>query len=172
MGCSPPSAEPKPETPKSLKKISREEFGTPPTPDPLKVQKKSRNSRKIANINYILDLGHISKLSKLTRGVCRASGEGDRNSPRLHPLHLLIPRLCRADLRRFFKTWPGELLENCRQISQRILMANFVRKYFPGLQAPPPPQQKKRPTFTPKIVGIPLQFHCLEPTIFSLRFSA
>ena len=56
-------------------------------------------------------------------------------------------------------------------------MANLFCKVF-GLvfqcSGPPPPTQKKkwRPKFTPKLVGIPLQFHFLEPKMFSRRFSA
>ena len=43
-------------------------------------------------------------------------------------------------------------------------LSEFVREFFgfvsPGFQPPPPPRKK----FTPKIVGIPLQFHILSPT--------
>ena len=39
-----------------------------------------------------------------------------------------------------FLFWSGELWENCRRISQRILMANFDSEFFgpifPGFQAP------------------------------------
>ena len=41
---------------------------------------------------------------------------------------------------------------------------------FPANFSPPPPSS--RPKFTPKIVGIPLQFHIFEPNVFSRRFSA
>ena len=45
--------------------------------------------------------------------------------------------------------WPGEFCENCRQISQRILMANFFCELFhlviSGVSGPPPPK------FTPKV---------------------
>ena len=69
--------------------------------------------------------------------------------------------------------WPGEFQENCRRISQRILVAilfcNAFGLVFPGFQASPP---KSRPKFTPEIVGIPLQFHFLEPNFFmTLRLS-
>ena len=49
-------------------------------------------------------------------------------------------------------------------------MAKFSREFFglafPGCQAPPP---KK---FTPRIVGIPLQFYFREPKFYSRRSSA
>ena len=46
----------------------------------------------------------------------------------------------------------GELKENCRRISWRILMAKFSHRFLglvlPGFQAPPPPTKKKsRPKF-------------------------
>ena len=50
-------------------------------------------------------------------------------------------------------------------------MTFFFRKifglHFPGLQVPP---NNSRPKFTPKIVGIPLQFHFLEPNSFHACF--
>ena len=52
-------------------------------------------------------------------------------------------------------------------------MANFDSELFglvfPGFQATP---KNSRPEFTSRIVGIPLQFHFLEPKIYSRRFSA
>ena len=48
-----------PENPKSFKKVSREEFGTPPTPDPEKVKKKSEKSRERLKINYFLDFSNF-----------------------------------------------------------------------------------------------------------------
>ena len=52
-------------------------------------------------------------------------------------------------------------------------MANFDSEFFglvfPGFQATP---KNSRPKFTSRIVGIPLQFHFLEPKIYSRRFSA
>ena len=52
-------------------------------------------------------------------------------------------------------------------------MANFVCEFFDlafsGSQAPP---KNSPPKFTPRIVGIPLQFHFLKPQIYSRRFSA
>ena len=79
----------------------------------------------------------------------------------------LIPRFCRADLGCMFYFGLANL-GNCQRISQRILMAIFFRKFFglvffPGFQAP---RKKSRPRFTPRIVGIPLQFHFLEPKCF------
>ena len=72
-----------------------------------------------------------------------------------------------------FLFWPSEFEENCRWISQRNLMANFDSEFFglvfPGFQAHP---KNSRPKFTSRIVGIPLQFHFLEPKIYSRRFSA
>ena len=52
-------------------------------------------------------------------------------------------------------------------------MANFDSEFFglvfPGFQATP---KHSRPKFTSRIVGIPLQFHFLEPKMYSRRFSA
>ena len=52
-------------------------------------------------------------------------------------------------------------------------MANFDIEFFglafPGFQAT---QKNSRPKFMSRIVGIPLQFHFLEPNIYSRRFSA
>ena len=52
-------------------------------------------------------------------------------------------------------------------------MANFDSEFFglvfPGVQARP---KNSRPKFTSRIVGSPLQFHFLEPKIYSRRFSA
>ena len=52
-------------------------------------------------------------------------------------------------------------------------MANFDGEFFglvfPGFQAT---QKNSCPKFTSRIVGIPLQFHFLEPKIYSRRFSA
>ena len=66
-----------------------------------------------------------------------------------------------------FLFWSGEFEENCRRISQRILMANFDSEFFglvfAGFQA------------TQKIHAQnsrPLQFHFLEPRVYSRRFSA
>ena len=71
------------------------------------------------------------------------------------------------------KLAPANFRKNCRRISQRILMANFDGEFFglvfPGFQATP---KNSRPKFTSRIVSIPLQFHFLEPKIYSRRFSA
>ena len=72
-----------------------------------------------------------------------------------------------------FLFWSGEFEVNCRRISQRILMANFDSEFFgrvfPGFQA----TQKIHAQYSlSRIVGIPLQFHFLEPKIYSRRFSA
>ena len=52
-------------------------------------------------------------------------------------------------------------------------MANFDSEFsaffFQGFQAT---QKLSRPKFTSRLVGIPLQFHFLEPKIYSRRFSA
>ena len=45
----------------------------------------------------------------------------------------------------------------------------FCGLVFPGLQAH---QKNSRPKFTPQVVGIRLQFHFLEPKIYSRRCSA
>ena len=45
----------------------------------------------------------------------------------------------------------------------------FGLVFFPGLQASP---TKSRPNFTLRFVGIPLDFHFLEPKVISRRFSA
>ena len=83
--------------------------------------------------------------------------------------HLLIPGFCRADLGEFVSILVLQIVRNFRQISQRILMAKFSRKFFglvsPGLQAPPP-QKKSRPKFA----GILLQFRFLSPTFFHADF--
>ena len=47
-----------------------------------------------------------------------------------------------------------------------VFPQNFSALFFQGFR-PPPPQK-----FTPKLVSIPLQFHFLEPKIYSRRFSA
>ena len=72
-----------------------------------------------------------------------------------------------------FFIWSGDFLENCRRISQRILMANFDREFF-GLvfSSASGHPKNSRQKFTSRIVGIPLQFHFLEPKIYSRRFSA
>ena len=46
--------------------------------------------------------------------------------------------------------------------------SEFFGLVFPGLQA----TQNSPPKFTSRIVGNPLQFHFLEPKIYSRRFSA
>ena len=52
-------------------------------------------------------------------------------------------------------------------------MANFDSEFFslvfPVFQATP---KNSRPKLTPRIVGIPLQFHFLEPKIYSRQFLA
>ena len=48
----------------------------------------------------------------------------------------------------------------------------IVGPVFPGFQAPPSPKEKFTPEITPNHVGIPIQFHFLEPKMFSRRFSA
>ena len=72
-----------------------------------------------------------------------------------------------------FLFWSGEFQENCRRISQRILMANFDSEFsglvFSRVSGHP---KNSRPKFTSRIVGILLQFHFLEPKIYSQRFSA
>ena len=50
-----------------------------------------------------------------------------------------------------------------------FLLGKFFGLVFLGLQAP---TKNSRQKFTPRIVGIPLQFHFLEPQMFSRRFSA
>ena len=57
----------------------------------------------------------------------------------------------------------------CRAVWGEFFILEFVGLFFPGLQAPP---KNSRPKFAPKLVGIPLQFHFLEPKIESRRFSA
>ena len=47
-------------------------------------------------------------------------------------------------------------------------MANFSALLFQGFRPP----KKFTPKFTSRIVGTPLQFHFLEPKIYSRRFSA
>ena len=56
--------------------------------------------------------------------------------------------------------------------------ANFDGEFFhtffslvvPAFQAPPPPKKSSRPKLTPRIVGIPLQFHLLEPNFCHADF--
>ena len=72
-----------------------------------------------------------------------------------------------------FLFWSGELQENCQRISQRISMANFDSEFFGLVFSRVAGHPKNsRPKFTSRIVGIPLQFHFLEPKIYSRRFSA
>ena len=60
----------------------------------------------------------------------------------------VVPGVVQSGFRVNFLFWSGKFSENCRRISQRILMANFDSEFFglvfPGFQATP----KK---FTPKI---------------------
>ena len=84
----------------------------------------------------------------------------------------LVPTLCRADLRWIVYFGPaivGKLPANFdSEFWWWISIANFSALFFQGFRPP-----KK---FTPKIHGqncrIPLQFHFLEPKMFSRRFSA
>ena len=75
--------------------------------------------------------------------------------------------LCRSLM---LRTWSRALQSGFGLIFRQILgelpanfSANFSRNIFglvsPGIQAPPP-------QFTPKIVGIPLQFQLFEPNFF------
>ena len=85
--------------------------------------------------------------------------------------HFSSLRFCRADLGRFFFfAWRvlGNLPTNCS--------ANFDGDFFQRLFRPcfsresaTPPKKNSRSKFTPKLVGIPLQFHFL---IVSRWFSA
>ena len=72
-----------------------------------------------------------------------------------------------------FLFWSGEFLEDCRRISQRILMANFDSEFFglvfPGVSGHPKIHAQNS---RPELSGFPLQFHFLEPKIYSWRFSA
>ena len=70
----------------------------------------------------------------------------------------------------------GEFFILVRRIVGKLpanFSANFAGEFFslvfPRFQATP---KKSRPKFTSRIVGIPLQFHFLEPKIYSRRFSA
>ena len=73
-------------------------------------------------------------------------------------------------VRRILGKIAGEFLS---EFGWRILIANFDSEFFglvfPGFQATKKIHAQK---FTSGIVGIPLQFHVLEPKIYSLRFSA
>ena len=68
-----------------------------------------------------------------------------------------------------FIFWHGELWENCRRINfdGEKFAENFPQIFrpcfLPGFQARP---KNSHPKFTPRIVGIPLQFHFLEPNCF------
>ena len=85
---------------------------------------------------------------------------------------LFSPRSCKVDLGwGVFLFWPGagEFWENCWRISQQILMAKFFPRSFRRCFWRVSGHPRK---FTPKLVGIPLKFHFLEPKTFSRRFSA
>ena len=118
--------------------------------------------------------------TKLSSSNCKANiaGRGNRCC-KIQCKVYIEPEVLQSGFGVFFLFWPGEFWENCRQISQRILRAKFLREFlglvFPGFQALSPPKihaQYSRPKFTPKIVGIPLQFHFLERKNVSRRFSA
>ena len=73
-------------------------------------------------------------------------------------------------------SWSGEFEENSSQIYQRISSANFFCEFFglasPGFQPLPPPKKNSPPKFTPRFVGIPLQFRFFEHEHFPRRFCA
>ena len=79
----------------------------------------------------------------------------------------LTPRSCRADFGVNFLNLVRRNSGKLQANSQQILIANFAREcfglVFQGLRTPP---QK----FTPRIASILLEFHFLEPNIFSRRF--
>ena len=82
----------------------------------------------------------------------------------------LEPKVLQSGFGVHFLFWPGEFWENCRRISDQIMMVNSSANclaLFSRVSGPPPPRK-----FTPKLVGIPLQFHCPEPNKISRRFSA
>ena len=108
-------------------------------------------------------------------GSCWVQGAA---SKRTDAIHLLIPRFCRAEFGVIFKNFG---LANFRKIIAGEFLSEFSERNFPGnssalfLQGSRPlPPKNSCTKFTPKIVGILLQFHFLDPPFFwfSRRFSA
>ena len=84
---------------------------------------------------------------------------------------LLSTRFCRADLGDFFilaQRSSGKLPVSFSAKFDGEFFPRIFRPCFARIPGPPPPPKK----FTPRIVGIPLQFHFLEPKIYSHRLSA
>ena len=79
-------------------------------------------------------------------------------------VQMLVPTLCGADLGWIFYFGPA----NCRKIASEFWWRIF-RPCFSRVSGHP---KNLRPKFTSRTVGIPLQFHFLEPKIYSWRFSA
>ena len=72
----------------------------------------------------------------------------------------------------FFLAWRilGELPANFSANFDCRFFLQIFRPCFSTVSGLPP--KNSRPKFTPEIVAIPLQFHFLEPKMFSRRFSA
>ena len=68
-----------------------------------------------------------------------------------------------------FVFWPGELLGKLPANFSANFDSEFFGVVFPGASGHP---KNSRPKFTSRIVGISLQFHFLEPKLYSWRFAA
>ena len=70
-----------------------------------------------------------------------------------------------------FLFWSGEISENCRRISQRILMANFDSEFFglvfPGFE---PTQKIHAQNARPELSAFLSNFTFLNPTFIHAEF--
>ena len=114
--------------------------------------------------------GHL-RCTRETDGIaaelveCRIASEAlRRNEPRSFD-----PKVLQSGCGVDFLSWSGEFYENCPQICQSTVPANFSREYVslvsPGFQ-PPPKKIHSCPGFTPQIFN----FRFFEPNITFLSF--
>ena len=136
---------------------------------PLSVQRTHGHQRDPLAMSKSLWARRAANETSVQVGCRIRSRESQTEVGRL----LLVPTLCRADLGWIFYFGPanfrkiaGEFLS---EFWWRIFLAKFSALFLSGLQA----TQKIHALISrPEIVGIPLQFHFLEPEIYSRRFSA